>query len=162
MTRFRTAASGRALPGFFAAAAGLLALTGFAQMPIFKRYYVADVPGLGWLAQYYTTHTLHYLGAIVLMSVAAYVAVEYWAQGRRSVRLTVSGWIQAVLLAGLIATGLIRVVKNFEAHYLSEGWIVFLDIAHIALAMGLLGNGAFRVLTKKRWTTPRPDSIERR
>ncbi len=31
------------------------ALTGFAQMPIFKRYYVADLPGLGWLAEYYVT-----------------------------------------------------------------------------------------------------------
>ena len=27
-----------------------LTLTGFGNMPIFKRYYIADIPGLGWLA----------------------------------------------------------------------------------------------------------------
>ena len=27
------------------------ALSGFAQMHIFKRYYIADLPGFGWLAE---------------------------------------------------------------------------------------------------------------
>ena len=39
----------------------LLTLTGFGQMPIFKRYYIADIPGFGWLAQFYVTHYIHYL-----------------------------------------------------------------------------------------------------
>jgi hypothetical protein len=25
-----------------------MALTGFGQMPIFKRYYISDIPGMGW------------------------------------------------------------------------------------------------------------------
>ena len=28
-----------------------LTLSGFGQMPIFKRYYIADIPGFGWLAR---------------------------------------------------------------------------------------------------------------
>ena len=35
---------------FFLATVFFLTLTGFGQMPIFKRYYIADIPGLGWLA----------------------------------------------------------------------------------------------------------------
>jgi len=38
-----------------------LVLTGFGQMPVFKRYYIADIPGLGWLAQFFVTHYMHYL-----------------------------------------------------------------------------------------------------
>ena len=42
-----------------------LVLTGFGQMPVFKRYYIADIPGLGWLAQFFVTHYMHYLFAIL-------------------------------------------------------------------------------------------------
>ena len=28
-----------------------MALTGFGQMPIYNRYYMSDIPGLGWLAE---------------------------------------------------------------------------------------------------------------
>ena len=44
----------------------MMGLTGFGQMPIFKRYYIADIPGLAWTAKFYVTHYLHYLGAILL------------------------------------------------------------------------------------------------
>ena len=50
-----------------------LVLTGFGQMPIFKRYYIADIPGLGWLAEFFVTHYIHYLGAIVLLGLIAYI-----------------------------------------------------------------------------------------
>ena len=50
----------------------MMALTGFGQMPIFKRYYIADIPGLGWLAAYWVTHYIHYLGAALLLGIGAY------------------------------------------------------------------------------------------
>ncbi len=27
-----------------------ITVSGFAQMPVFKRYYIADIPGFSWLA----------------------------------------------------------------------------------------------------------------
>ena len=53
-----------------------LVLTGFGQMPIFKRYYIADIPGLGWLAQFYVTHYLHYLGGAIILLLTGYWAVS--------------------------------------------------------------------------------------
>ncbi len=47
-----------------------ITLSGFGQMPIFKRYYIADTPGLGWLAQFYVTHIIHYISATVLIAFA--------------------------------------------------------------------------------------------
>jgi len=117
---------------------GLLAVSGFAQMPIFKRYYIADLPGLGWLAQYYVTHLLHYLAAALLLGIVAYAVTGFLLDRRRALRLTSTGWVRAVLLAGLLVTGALRVVKNFAGVYMSSGWIVFLDMLHLALVMGYL------------------------
>ena len=52
-----------------------LVLSGFGQMPIFKRYYIADIPGLGWLAQFDVTHYIHYLFAIILIGLTSYFLV---------------------------------------------------------------------------------------
>jgi hypothetical protein len=132
----------------------VLAISGFAQMPIFKRYYIADIPGLGWLAQYYVTHLIHYLGAALLLGLVAY-ALTGWLSGRRQPRprLTGSGAVRAVLLAGLIVTGVLRVVKNFSGIYMSADWIVFLDMLHIALVMAYIVAAIWAAVGKKRWTT---------
>lgn len=131
-----------------------LAISGFAQMPIFKRYYIADIPGLGWLAQYYVTHLIHYLGAALLLGLVAYALTGWLSPGRRPrARPTGSGAVRAVLLAGLIVTGVLRVVKNFSGVYLSADWIVFLDMLHIALVMAYIVAAVWAAAGKKRWTT---------
>jgi hypothetical protein len=53
-------------------------LTGFGQMPIFKRYYIADVPGLACTAEFYVTHYLHYIGSMMLVMLFVYVIVFYF------------------------------------------------------------------------------------
>jgi hypothetical protein len=130
----------------------MLALSGFAQMPIFKRYYIADVPGFGWLAQYYVTHLIHYLGAAVLLALIAY-AITVWLAGRPRPAPTASGIVRAVLILGLVITGVVRVVKNFSGVYMSTGAIVFLDMLHIALVMAYIAAAVWAAVGKKRWTT---------
>lgn len=49
-----------------------LFLSGFGQMPLYKRYMVADLPGLGWTADYGATLLIHYLAAMVLMLAVAF------------------------------------------------------------------------------------------
>ena len=132
---------------------GLLAVSGFAQMPIFKRYYIADLPGLGWLAQYYVTHLLHYFAAAVLLGVVAYAVTGFVLDRRRALRLTPTGWARVALLAGLLVTGVLRVVKNFSGFYMSAGWIVFLDMLHLALVMAYLAVALYALAARKRWTS---------
>ncbi len=71
-----------------------LVLSGFAQMPIFKRYYIADIPGLGWLAQFYVTHLIHYLAAIIFIGISAYLLVDYLMVRRKQIRLSGSGYLR--------------------------------------------------------------------
>jgi hypothetical protein len=140
MTASTRRSADRPLRPAYLAVAGLLALTGFAQMPIFKRYYIADIPGLGWLAQYFVTHALHYLGAVLLLGLLGYALAEALLR-RRWPLAAGAGVFQALVLLGLAVTGALRVIKNYEGYTLSEGWIVYLDIAHLALAMALLLGG---------------------
>ena len=128
-----------------------MALSGFGQMPIFKRYYIADLPGLGWLAQFYTTHYIHYLGAILLLGIAAYYAVFYLAERRRDLKISLYGWLQGGVMAGIIVTGALRVIKNYAGVTMSSGLIVFLDILHLALVMALMLIGLAGLFRRRRW-----------
>lgn len=50
----------------------LLIVSGFGQMPMYKRYKIADLPGLGWTADYSVTIVIHYLAAAILLFAVAY------------------------------------------------------------------------------------------
>jgi hypothetical protein len=132
-----------------------LVLTGFGQMPIFKRYYIADIPGLGWLAQFFVTHYIHYLGAIVLLALAAYIVADYLILKRNSRRMTATGYIRFAVLTGILASGGLLVIRNLSGTNLTPGFIIFLDITHLGLVMVFLFVGLYCLIAKKQWTTER-------
>jgi hypothetical protein len=140
----------------YAIAVILLALTGFGQMPIFKRYYIAEVPGLGWLGDYYYTHALHYVGAALLVALAVYSAVVHLGLMRRYFRLTVAGYLKIILLAGIIVTGIFRVLKNLPEYYFSPDFIFVIDLAHLGFAMAFLLSLLVARIIGKGWLAPAP------
>lgn len=114
---------------------GLL-FTGFAQMPIFVRYYLADVPGFAWTADYYLNHVLHYGLAVVLLVVlgrkAVLVARRKWTAG---------GTLLALCWLGVVATGLVRVMKNQPETSFSPLFVLIVDWGHLGfvLLVGMVG-----------------------
>ena len=132
-----------------------LVLSGFGQMPIFKRYYIADIPGLGWLAEFFVTHYIHYLGAIVLLALIAYLAADYLVLKRNSRRLPASGYIRLVLLTGILISGGLLVIRNLTGTHFSPEFIIFLDITHLGLVVALLIVSLYFLIRKKHWTTIR-------
>jgi hypothetical protein len=108
-----------------------LTLTGFGQMPIFKRYYIADIPGFGWLAQFYVTHYIHYLGAILILALVTYMIIDYLILQKKRIRLTASGYLRGIILAGILVSGLLLVIRNLAGSRFVPGFIIFLDIAHL-------------------------------
>jgi hypothetical protein len=133
----------------------IMALTGFGQMPIYNRYYLSDIPGLGWLADYYVTRNIHYLGAAVLLALIFYGLSDFLFSQRRRLRLTKSGALRAALLAGIVVSGALIVVKNFPYVYFSDGFVIGLDLFHIAAVMIFLLTNLVCLLGKKRWTAAR-------
>jgi len=136
---------------FYLSTIFFLTLTGFGNMPIFKRYYIADIPGLGWLAKYYVTIYMHYLFAILLLGIITYMVIEYLLTKRKSIKMTLSGYIRGGIVAGLITTGILLVIVNLKFSGFAPGFIIFLYLCHLALVMVLLMAGLHSVIFKKKW-----------
>ncbi len=136
---------------FYLLTLSLITLTGFAQMPIFKRYYIADIPGLGWLDEFYVTHYLHYLAAAMLLAIVFDRVAEYLITLRSLYRITFSGWIRAVSLFGLMLTGTMMAVKNLSGYWFSQQAIIIMDLLHIALTVFYLGTAFWALISGKKW-----------
>jgi hypothetical protein len=136
---------------FYTATFVVMAFTGFGQMPIFKRYYLADIPGMAWAADFYLTHMIHYLGAIFLLGFAAYVFLDYLLVGRRTSKLTTSGFVRIVLLAGIIMTGIFRVLKNLPDVTFSPDFTLFIDLSHLGFVMVYLLTGLLFLVIGSGW-----------
>ena len=132
-----------------------LTLTGFGQMPIFKRYYIADIPGFGWLAKFYVTHYIHYLGAILILALVTYLIIDYLILQKKSLRLTASGYVRGTILAGILISGIFLVFRNFEGSRFVPEFIIFLDIVHLGLVMTFLIVAGYCLVRKRRWVTQR-------
>ena len=132
-----------------------LTLTGFGQMLIFKRYYIADIPGLGWLAQFYLTHYIHYLGAVLILALAAYLIIDYLVLQKRRLRLTAAGYVRGTILAGILVSGILLVVRNLEGSPFAPEFIIMLDVIHLGLVITFLLVAAYCLVRKKRWVTQR-------
>jgi hypothetical protein len=145
------------LPGrwFYLITVFFLALSGFGQMPIFKRYYIADIPGLGWLAEFFITHYIHYLVAILLLAFSAYMIVDYLLSKRKSRQMTATGYVRIALLSGILVSGIFLVIRNLAGSNFSSGFIIFLDLCHLGLVMAFLFVGLYCLVFKKQWTTVR-------
>lgn len=129
----------------------VITLTGFAQMPIFKRYYIADIPGLGWLDEFYVTHYLHYLAAAVLLGVVFEAVAGYLLMLRKHYRITVSGRIRAALLFGLVLTGALMALKNLSGYWFSQQVIIAMDILHIVMTVLYISVSAWALVSGKKW-----------
>jgi hypothetical protein len=132
-----------------------MALTGFGQMPIYNRYYMSDLPGLGWLADFYITREVHYVGAVALIVLSFYVAFDFILSKLPHVRLNPSGWARALLLTVTGISGVLVVIKNFPYVHFSDGFIIALDLFHLTAAAALLTTNLVCLIAKKKWASAR-------
>lgn len=126
-----------------------LLFTGFAQMPIFARYYLADVPGFAWTADFYLNHVLHYGLAIVLMAILGWRLPLALKRGR----FTASGTLLALCWVGIVATGLLRVMKNQPDAFFSPTFVMLVDWSHLGFVMLLGMVSLVRFLAARRTRT---------
>lgn len=131
----------------------LCALTGFGQMPIYKRYYLADIPGFGWLADFYITRYVHYLGATLLLTLLAFALVDYLVNRQGVGPLSWSALVRAFFLVVIVLSGLFFVAKNLSGAYYPPTAIIIGNLIHLIAVMGLLTFSLYCLVFKKRWTS---------
>ncbi len=136
----------------FAVSVVVLAVSGLGQMPLFKRYYIADIPGLAWTADFFVQHVLHYVAAGIFLALVAYWAVIHLRVLSRTYRITLWGRLRVAAVAALIGTGFFRVLKNLPEWSFSPEAVMLIGWSHLAAALlfGILallarisGNSAY-------------------
>jgi hypothetical protein len=71
---------------------------------------------------------------------------------RKRLRITITGYLRILLLAGIVVTGVFFVVKNFAVHYFSHEFIVILNLCHLGFVMAFLFVSLYCLIFKKKWT----------
>jgi heme A synthase len=135
MSNENSGALSRPLKWFYILVVIALAFSGFGQMPIFKRYYLADIPGMAWAADFYTTLMIHYTAAALFLVMTAYLLVNRILAGPDRPRLVWSARIRIVIFSLLIITGTVLVLRNLPGFVLPPKLIVASTFTHIGSAM---------------------------
>jgi formate dehydrogenase gamma subunit len=55
----------------------LLLFSGFGELPMYKRYMVTQIPGLGWAGDFFINLKIHYLAGIVFVSIMVFHALYH-------------------------------------------------------------------------------------
>src|SRR4030042_3948735 len=53
----------------------LLIFSGFGELPMYKRYMVTQIPGLGWAGDFFINLKIHYITGIVFVSIMVFHAI---------------------------------------------------------------------------------------
>ena len=81
----------------------------------------------------------------------SYKILEYFLSGRKEYRLTGAAYARIALLAGIVGTGILRVIKNLPDVSFSPGFTLFFDVAHLSFMMVyLLCALAFSIAKARR------------
>lgn len=127
--------------------------SGFGNMPLYARYYVADIPGLGWSGNFYINLYVHYLSGAVLLAVSTYSILHYMQQRGSSARLTLTGVVRAWVLGLVLISGLVAAIKNLSFVNLSQGGLMVLAFTHLGASMIFIFLSIGCRVLRKPWLT---------
>lgn len=116
-----------------------LAISGIGHMPIFKRYYIADIPGLWWLAEFQITLAIHYLSAALFLAMVFYAATGFLLSSGDTRFIPAAEKVKWGFYGLAILSGLMLVYKNLNGIWLPPMAITAMDLTHLlgALALGI-------------------------
>lgn len=128
--------------------------TGFGNMPLYKRYYIADLPGLGWTGDFYTNLYVHLICGAIVMAISIYFALSYLSQGN-STKLSKTGTIRAAILALALISGVLMAIKNLPTIHFSFKMGMIFNFLHMGMAMLFLIMALVSVIGRLKWVQKR-------
>ncbi|HNY50607.1 MAG TPA: cytochrome b/b6 domain-containing protein [Smithella sp.] len=110
----------------------VLLLTGIFELPVGKRYYIVNVPGLGWSADFITSLYLHYAAALVFTAAALFHVVYHGLRNEKGLMPQKGDFSESVtVIKSLLGFG-----KEPPMHkYLPEQRLAYVGMAFIILML---------------------------
>ncbi len=119
----------------------VLFFTGFGQMPVYKRYFVDQIPGLEWSSNYLITLNLHYYAAMILMFISFFYMLYIFLTKETAI-LPKKGDFKETLIIFASLLGLAKEPDNDK--YLAEQRLAF-AVTALSIA-ALIITGVIKVL----------------
>jgi hypothetical protein len=142
----------RALRWLFVAAAWVTLFTGFGNMPLYKRYYIANLPGLAWAGDFFSNVQVHYVSGSVMLMLGLFFAVSYAFDKARGVRLTPTGAVRGVILGLALLSGILMALKNLSGVHFHFGTQMFLNFLHLGMGMFFMMFALVCLFARCKWT----------
>ena len=137
----------------FLVALGISIFTGFGNMPLWGRFYVSDIPGLGWSANFFVNIYVHYLSGGVLLAIATYAIIQYNQRRVTDARLSKAGVLRAVVFGLVLVSGALSAIKNLPAINLPLAGLMTLVFLHLGAVMVYIFISLACRILKKPWLT---------
>jgi len=114
----------------------LLIFSGFGELPMYKRYMVTQIPGLGWAGDFFINLKIHYLAGIVFVSIMVFHAIFHGWLGHQGL-LPQKGDFKASLITILSMFGFRKEPKSDK--YLAEQRLAYAYLGGVGLILVLTG-----------------------
>ena len=114
----------------------LLIFSGFGELPMYKRYMVTEIPGLGWAGDFFINLKIHYLAGIVFISIMVFHALYHGWVGHQGL-IPRKGDVKASLITILSMLGFGEEPKSDK--YLPEQRLAYAYLGGVGLILVLTG-----------------------
>jgi copper ion binding protein len=114
----------------------LLIFSGFGELPMYKRYMVTQIPGLGWAGDFFINLYIHYLAGIVFVSVMVFHAIYHGWLGHQGL-LPKKGDFKSSLITILSMFGFGKEPKSDK--YLAEQRLAYAYLSGVGLILVFTG-----------------------
>jgi formate dehydrogenase gamma subunit len=114
----------------------LLIFSGFGELPMYKRYMVTEIPGMGWAGDFFINLKIHYLAGIVFVSIMVFHAL-YHGWLRHQGLIPKKGDVKASLITVLSMFGFGEEPKSDK--YLPEQRLAYAYLGGVGLILVLTG-----------------------
>lgn len=147
----KTTLADRVVWWIFAVSAVLAVFTGFGNMPLYKRYYIADISGLGWSGDFFANLHVHYIAGSVLLAVAVYASLRFLLEKKVGLRLTRSGAVRSAVLFAALVSGLLMALRNLSGIDYPFYFHAGLNFLHMGVAVVFMLLGLGCAAARCRW-----------
>jgi hypothetical protein len=125
--------------------------TGIGNMPMWGRFFVADIPGFGWSGNFFVNMYVHYLSGALLLTISSYYIFLYSQRSDKRIKISAPGVVRGALLGLVLISGLLSAIKNLAFVDLPLTGLMALVFLHLGSAMAFIFFALVFWLRKKPW-----------